>query len=51
MDSDYSGSRFNVPSFARQESYDFEAAKESSDIYLELNKIAEEIEKCRLRNT
>lgn len=40
----------NVPSFARQEIYDFDAPKDSFEIYLELNEIAKEIEECRQRN-
>ena len=42
---------YNVPSFARREAYDFDAAtKDTFEVYKELNEIAEEIEKCRLRN-
>ena len=41
---------FQVPSFARQEVYDFDATKDSFEIYQELNAIAKEIEECRLRN-
>lgn len=42
---------FQIPSFARQEAYHFdEATKDSYAVYEELNAIAEEIEKCRLRN-
>lgn len=44
-------SNYNIPSFARQESYDFETApRDALSIYQELNAISEEIEKCRLRN-
>ena len=43
-------STFEIPSFARAKAYDFEATKESFEIYQELNSIAEEIEKCRARN-
>lgn len=43
-------STFNIPSFAKQEAYNFDVTKETLDIYEELNAIAEEIEKCRLRN-
>ncbi len=39
-----------VPSFAKRETYDFGATRESFDVYEELNAIAEEIEACRLRN-
>lgn len=42
---------FEIPSFARAEAYDFEATKETFEVYEELNAIAEEIEKCRARNT
>lgn len=41
---------FKIPSFARQETYNFGTDKESLEIYRELSQIAEEIEKCRLRN-
>ena len=42
---------FQIPSFARKEAYSFdEATKDSYAVYEELNAIAEEIEKCRLRN-
>lgn len=51
MESKHLGFQVDVPSFARQETYNFEAAAKNSDVYLELNKIAEEIEECRLRNT
>ena len=44
-------STFEIPSFARAEAYDFEATKETFEVYEELNAIAEEIEKCRARNT
>ena len=41
---------YRVPSFARQETYDFDVAKDNFEIYQELNEIAKEIEKCRLEN-
>ncbi len=41
---------YQVPSFARKETYDFDATKEALEIYQELNAISEEIEKCRLKN-
>ncbi|MBQ2660789.1 hypothetical protein IJF93_01810 [Candidatus Saccharibacteria bacterium] len=41
---------FQIPSFAKREAYNFDATKESLEIYKELNEIAEEIERCRLRN-
>lgn len=43
-------SAFKVPSFAKNEVYNFDATKESFEIYQELNEISEEIEKCRSRN-
>ena len=46
----YSEQSGSVPSFARQEIYDFDAPKDSFEIYLELNEIAKEIEECRQRN-
>ena len=48
MQSDYSV--FQIPSFVKREAYDFDAAAENYEIYRELNEIAEEIEKCRLKN-
>ena len=50
MSSVYSDRSFGVPSFARQEVYDFDATKDSFEIYQELNEIAKEIEACRLEN-
>ena len=50
MGSVYSEAKFNVPSFARPEAYNFDATKDSFEIYQELNEIAKEIEECRLRN-
>lgn len=44
-------STFKVPSFAKREVYNFDTTKETFEIYQELNAIAEEIEKCRLRNS
>ena len=41
---------FKVPSFAKRETYDFDAGKDFLNIYKELTNIAEEIEECRLRN-
>lgn len=44
-------SEFNVPSFAKREVYDFDVPTDDSyAIYQELNQIAEELERCRLRN-
>lgn len=50
MSKDYAESVFNVPSFAREESYNFDASRDNFEIYQELNAIAKEIEECRLRN-
>ena len=50
MSSVYSDKAFQVPSFAREKAYDFDMAKDSFEIYQELNEIAKEIEECRLRN-
>ena len=44
-------STFNIPSFAKQEAYNFGITQDTLEIYKELNAIAEEIEKCRLRNS
>lgn len=44
-------STFNIPSFAKQEAYNFEITKSTLEVYQELNAIAEEIEKCRSRNS
>ena len=41
---------YQVPAFAKREAYNFGADKASLEIYNELSQIAEEIEKCRLRN-
>ena len=50
MSNNYSEQSYNVPSFARQEVYNFDATNDSYEIYQELNAIAKEIEECRLRN-
>lgn len=42
---------FKIPSYAREEAYNFSATRESFEIYQELNEIAEEIERCRARNS
>ena len=44
-------STFNIPSFAKREVYNFDVTQDTLDVYGELNAIAEEIEKCRLRNS
>ena len=50
MQKDYS--TFSIPSFARNEVEDFDdTSQECSEVYQELNAIAEEIERCRLRNS
>ena len=41
---------YQVPSFGKQETYNFAEDKASLDIYRELSQISEEIEECRLRN-
>ncbi|MBQ1298787.1 hypothetical protein IJH72_00865 [Candidatus Saccharibacteria bacterium] len=43
-------STFKIPSFARSEVYDFDASKDTLEVFKELNAISEEIESCRLRN-
>ena len=43
-------SKFKVPSFAKREVYNFDATKDTFEIYKELSAISEEIEECRLRN-
>lgn len=43
-------SAFNIPSFARDQAYDFAMTSDTWAIYQELNAIAEEIEKCRAGN-
>ena len=44
-------SGWGIPSFARAETYNFEATRESFAVYRELTEIAEEIEKCRAENS
>ena len=39
---------FRVPSFA--EAYDFEATKDTLEVYQELTAISEEIEECRSKH-
>lgn len=44
-------SEYKVPSFAKPKGYLFEPiTKKNNSVYEELNEIAEEIERCRLRN-
>ena len=42
---------FQIPSFAKNEAYNFDADENNFKYYDELNAIAEELEKCRLRNS
>lgn len=44
---------FKIPSFAKREAYDFSVNEKAVNFafYDELNQIAEELEKCRLRNS
>ena len=44
---------FPIPSFVKREADNFEVpvTDDSLEVYQELNAIAEEIEKCRLRNS
>lgn len=44
-------SDFQVPTFARREVYNFDATRDSFEIFRELNQISEEIEECRKRNS
>lgn len=41
---------YQVPSFGKHEVYNFAEEQKNNEIYSELSQIAEEIEKCRLRN-
>ena len=41
---------FRVPSFAKCEAYDFEATKDTLEVYQELTAISEEIEECRSKH-
>lgn len=41
---------FKIPAFGKRTGYNFDTTRESFEVYEELNKIAEEIEECRLRN-
>ena len=50
MESNNASSVFRIPSFAKQEVYDFSVDDENLAIYKELSQISEEIEACRLRN-
>ena len=50
MNRDTKKSALRVPSFARTEAYDFAGNSETFEVYRELTKIAEELEKCRSRN-
>ena len=50
MDIEAKNTVYQIPYFTRREAYNFGAKDKSLEIYQELNKIAEEIEECRLRN-
>ncbi len=50
MSDDVDNSVFQVPTFKKPEAYNFVENNSNSDVYEELNQIAEEIEQCRLRN-
>lgn len=41
---------YQVPAFEQRKAYSFVENNRNSDVYQELNQIAEEIEQCRLRN-
>lgn len=41
---------FQIPSYSRQNAFDFDVTRSSLEIFEELNAIAEEIEECRARN-
>lgn len=42
---------FQIPETAKREAYNFADIKDNYEIYEELIKIGEEIEKCRLQNS
>lgn len=44
-------STFQIPSFAQPEAYHFDTTAQSLSIYQELTAIADEIAKCRARNS
>lgn len=48
MQEDYTN--FKIPSFAKEQTYNFEMSQQSFTLYQELTHISEEIEKCRLQN-
>lgn len=50
MNNSRDNSVYQVPAFRKHEAYSFVNNNGGSDVYQELNQIAEEIEKCRLRN-
>lgn len=43
-------STFNIPTFSKEEAYDFNSTNDFFEVYQELNQISQEIDKCRLRN-
>jgi hypothetical protein len=50
VNNDRDNMTYQVPTFRRREAYNFVGKESDDNIYQELNQIAEEIEKCRLRN-
>lgn len=50
METNVNSIEYQVPSFGKHKMYDFAEKQENNDIYNELSQIAEEIERCRLRN-
>ncbi|MBQ6414019.1 hypothetical protein IJI28_00115 [Candidatus Saccharibacteria bacterium] len=50
MSTNRDNSEYQVPTFRKREAYNFVSDASSLDIYKELSQIAEEIERCRLRN-
>ncbi|MBQ6313311.1 hypothetical protein IJI29_00355 [Candidatus Saccharibacteria bacterium] len=44
-------STFKIPGLERKEAYNFDSVYNISEVYQELNKINEEIEECRLKNS
>ena len=44
-------STYSVPSFARADAYAFDRGNQMAEVFRELDKISEEIEKCRDENS
>ena len=44
-------STFKIPALEKKEAYNFDSVYNISEVYQELNKINEEIEECRLKNS